>query len=69
MAKHKNNHTYNYKGPIEVMGQVVCWNWETTTWAPSEKKAINNLKYRYKRDNNMAPNCKVELPGKLTKEE
>lgn len=68
MAREKENHTYTYNGPVTVFGVCVLRDWKTTTWAPSEKKALANLAYRYKKQQGLVASAKVELPGKLVKE-
>lgn len=65
----KKNKTYEYSGPVLRFETCVDQNWKAVTWAPSEKKARNNLIFRYKRDHDMAANVKISLPGKLTLKE
>ena len=62
MSKDKE---YTFKGTVVKDGRTVEYNWETFTFAPSKKKAMNNLVYRYKRDHDFPKACKVELFGKL----
>lgn len=57
---------YRYCGPVKEFDNVVNNKWEASTEAPSEKKARNNLVYRYKREHGRAVNSKITLPGKLT---
>lgn len=57
---------YRYCGPVKEFGNIVNNKWEATTTAFSEKKARNNLIYRYKREHGKSPDCKITLPGKLT---
>lgn len=62
----KNNKTYRYSGPVvSTEGFLYERNWVTETWAPSKKKALSNLKFRYKRDNNIPYGVTLDLPGKL----
>ena len=56
---------YEYRGPVMEFDICIDRNWIASTWAPSEKKALSNLAYRYKKDNNRAPHAKIVLPGKL----
>lgn len=56
---------YLYDGPVTMFGKCVTNHWSATTRAISAKKAMSNLIYRYKTQNNLNPNSKVELPGKL----
>lgn len=59
------NKEYEYSGPVLKFGTCVESDWRSSTWAPSKKKALNNLTYRYKRDHDMVPSTKIELIGKL----
>jgi len=40
--------------------------WTAETVAPSEKKALSNLAFQFKRDTNRVKTSKISLPGKLT---
>lgn len=60
-----NNKEYTFCGTVVRDGRTVEYNWNTFTFAPSAKKAMSNLVYRYKRDNDIPKACKVELFGKL----
>ena len=57
---------YSYKGPVCEFGRVIASMWTAETIALSEKKALSNLAFRYKRDNNKIKTAKITLPGKLT---
>ena len=59
-------HMYEYAGPVMEFDTCIDCNWKASTYATSEKKARNNLAYRYKMDHNRAPNAKIVLTGKLT---
>lgn len=63
------NKLYFYKGPVMKFNTCVEQNWEASTYAPTEKKARNNLAYRYKRDHDYSKTVKIELPGTITKGE
>lgn len=56
---------YQYNGPVMRFDQCVDYKWKATTIAKSEAKAKSNLIYRYKKENGLALNAKVSLPGKL----
>lgn len=56
---------YHYCGPVKEFENVINPKWEATTTAFSEKKARNNLVYRYKREHGKLPDTKITLPGKL----
>ena len=57
---------YSYKGPVCEFGRGIANMWTAETSAPSEKKALSNLAYQFKRDNNKIKTAKITLPGKLT---
>jgi hypothetical protein len=57
---------YSYKGPVCEFDRVIASMWTAETFAPSEKKALSNLAFQYKRDNNKIKTAKITLPGKLT---
>lgn len=59
---------YCYDGPVESFGRCICNRWIASTCATSEKKAKNNLRYQYTKNNNLTANAKVSLPGKLIPE-
>lgn len=40
---------YTYKGAVYAFNNLVSTHWEASTWAISEKKAISNLKYRFRK--------------------
>lgn len=56
---------YFYEGPVMSFDRCIHTNWEGYTYAESEKKAKNNLAYRYKMTHGLAPNAEVKLPGKI----
>lgn len=59
------NKEYTYSGPVMEFDRCIQRHWTATTWANSEKKALNNLTFRYKREHNRAANSKITLPGKI----
>lgn len=59
---------YIYEGPVMVFGTCIDPFWRAYTYAESEKKARNNLAYRYKKETGRAAGSKITLPGKLSKE-
>jgi predicted lipase len=59
------NKRYDYSGPVFKFETCIEQNWEASTWAPTKKKALSNLTYRYKRDHDMIPSTKIELIGTL----
>lgn len=56
---------YSYDGPVMEFGRCIANRWQATTSAASEKKALSNLAYRFKKQNNKIPSAKITLPGKL----
>ena len=57
--------TYHYSGPVMRFDNCIEQNWSADTWAVSKKKAMSNLVYRYKMENDMVPEVKITLPGRL----
>lgn len=57
---------YVYDGPVFIFDQCVDTRWRCETIAVSERKAKNNMLYRWKKDNGYSPNTKVTLPGQIT---
>jgi hypothetical protein len=56
---------YVYKGPVVIFGKLVSNNWSGETVAPSRKKALNNLAFRFKETNNLIVNhARVSLMDK-----
>lgn len=53
--------TYIYHGPVYKFDTCIEQNWEAQTWAPTKKKALSNLRYQYKRDNELLPSAKISL--------
>lgn len=58
-------HRYVYEGPVMQFENCIEKRWKSETYAPSEKKALSNLAYRYKKAHGLQPGVKIELPGKL----
>lgn len=56
---------YVYEGPVMLFDKCVAHRWESSTYAVSEKKARSNLAYQYKKQNNLAANTKINLPGSI----
>lgn len=57
---------YSYKGPVCEFGKVIASMWTAETSAPTERKALSNLAFQFKRDNNKIKTAKITLLGKLT---
>jgi hypothetical protein len=61
---------YTYTGPVYVWDSLYEKKWNGSTQAANAARAISNLKYRYKLENNMITSTKVELlNSNLTVEE
>lgn len=58
---------YVYDGPVMLFDRCVAHRWIERTRAPSIDKARSNLTFRYKRNNGLAQNAKIILPGKITR--
>lgn len=59
---------YYYKGPVRLFDFVVEDDYEASTVAVSEKQAINNLAYQYKKARGYYPNTSYTLyPCYLTR--
>lgn len=56
---------YTYEGPVMKFDVCIVNNWKGETLAPSEAKARSNLAYRYKKENGLASNARITLPGKI----
>lgn len=52
---------WRYKGAVEVNGKLNDRDYQATTFASSEKEAIRNICYQYKKDVNLPMKVKVEL--------
>lgn len=59
------NHCYIYEGPVTAFGKCVAFKWKGRTYAPTENKARCNLSYQFKIQNNLVPNTRIELPGRI----
>ena len=57
---------YSYKGPVCEFDRCIAHMWTAETSATSKKKALSNLAFRFKRDNNKTKTAKITLdPSKL----
>lgn len=56
---------YSYNGPVMQFDTCINSKWKASTCAISESKARSNLTYQYKKSNNLVPNAKITLPGKI----
>ena len=63
------NSVYSYSGPVMNFDRVMADNWKGETVAPSEKKALSNLAFQFKKQNGLEAGASIKLTGKLKKEE
>lgn len=56
---------YTYEGPVMKFDTCIDRKWKGETFAQSEAKARCNLAYRYKKENGLASNTRITLPGKI----
>ena len=56
---------YLYEGPVMEFDRCIANKWKDFTYASSERKAISNLVYRYKKKHGKQSTAKITLPGKL----
>ncbi len=57
--------SYYYEGPVMSFDKCILTKWVGYTYAESEKKAKNNLAYRYKQANGLSPTANITLPGRI----
>lgn len=62
-------HKYTYDGPVMEFDRLLADHWKGETMAPSEKKAMSNLIYQFKKQNSRIVGTKITLPGKIKMEE
>lgn len=60
------NMVWRYDGPVTRFGKYVG-SFKATTEAPSEAKALSNLRFRYNKSCHASPQAKVELDKKYLK--
>lgn len=53
--------TYIYHGPVYKFETCIDPNWEAVTSAKSKAKALNNLRYRVKKELGLIPSTKIIL--------
>ena len=47
---------YVYEGPVLEFEHLLTDKWRAETLAPTKRKAISNLQYQFKKNNNRLPN-------------
>jgi hypothetical protein len=61
------NH-YVYEGPVlNNFGQIISHRWEGETYANTDKKAVNNLCYQFKRECGLLQTAKIILHKEVRK--
>ena len=65
----EKKHRYVYEGPVMAFGRCIdnCWRDETMAVSPS--KARSNMAFHYKKQTGQTARTKIELPGKIVKED
>lgn len=59
---------YAFTGAVYVFGRLVTSKWEASTVAATEARAMSNLKFRFRKDNNFCPTVPVKLSGSVKQE-
>lgn len=52
---------YRYMGPVWMFDKLINECWVAETYANSEKKALSNLAYRYKKSHGFTPSARIKL--------
>ena len=50
---------YVYEGPVLEFEHLLTDKWRAETLAPTKRKAISNLQYQFKKNNNRLPNSRL----------
>lgn len=53
---------YYYEGPVYEFGNIIQEHWSAETVAKSDKKALSNLIFQWKKAHNRSANSYVVLP-------
>lgn len=61
----KNYRKYEYNGPVLEFDRLLVDRWYGVTYATSGKKALTNLAYQFKQENNRAARSVIKLTGVL----
>lgn len=56
---------YEFVGDIFEFDELIERNWKAQTYAINPKKALSNLTFRWKCDNNRSKSSRVELIGDI----
>lgn len=52
---------YKYNGPVVAFGKVLTNNFKAETIAISPEKALSNLAFQFKQNNNLSRSARVNL--------
>ena len=63
----ENMNYYTYSGPVIGMTQIMTNKWEGETYANTDKKAVSNLTYQFKKECGLLPSSKISLINKPIK--
>lgn len=53
-----------YQGSVYQFNDIIARNWSGETSAASEKQAVSNLAFQYRRTHGLAANASIRLGGK-----
>ena len=56
--------TFSYNGPVSMFGKVVCNKFSAETMAVSDKKALINIAYQFKKQYGYVPSVAIKLEAK-----
>lgn len=59
------NRSYIFKGAVFSYGKILSSNWQAKTRAPSYRRAISNLKYRFRSENGYKIDTPIDFDGFL----
>lgn len=60
------NKKYTYQGMVYAFDSLVATQWEGSTWAISEVKAVANLKHRFRQSAGIVNHIPITFSGKMT---
>lgn len=61
-----NKRLYTFRGAVWVYKTLVASSYKAQTRAVSEKKALANIAYQYKKANNLADFVRITLEGQIS---
>lgn len=56
---------YFYDGPVLRFNTIIANRWRASTYAVSEKEAMRNLVFRFKKENGLEKTAKVSFVGSV----